>query len=333
MTLKKRVAIKVYDKNLKHSVIVTMCFVAIMGSIYFIRNLNYSKKYLLQKANEYYSKEEHFRAAKYFSKALNFNIADTEVYKKYGTSLLKLGNYSLAAKYFRLASSIDAYDDEAYCSLGDALYRKACENGDKQSFVEAIEYIERAVELNPDSEKLYLLGGLCCRGGGLYEKARTFYNKALSSDNFNKAGFYNLIGNTFDEEGNYKEAVIYYEKAVVSDNSFVTAFCSIGDMFLKMNDYESALKNYQKAIEVNEKFVPAYIKIANLYYDKNNFTKAIAVAFKVLKINPQDNSANYSLGMSYKQLGQDKESLEYLKKAAFYGNDKALKEIKRRNVL
>jgi tetratricopeptide (TPR) repeat protein len=332
--LKKKFAIKIYDKNLNHSVIITMCFIAIMGCIYFIRNLNYQKKYLLQKANEYYFKEEHFRAAKYFSKALSFNIADIEVYKKYGTSLLKLGNYSLAAKYFRLASSIDAYDEDAYYFLGDALYRKGlCENGGKESFVEAIEYIEKAVELNPNSDKLYLLAGLCCRAGGLYEKARAFYNKALSSDNFNKAGFYNLIGNTFDEEGNYKEAVLYYEKAVASDNSFVAAFCSIGDMFLKMNDYESALQNYQKAVEVDEKFVPAYIKIANLYYDKNDFTQAIVMAFKVLKINPQDNSANYSIGMSYKRLGKDKESLEYLKKAAFYGNDKALKEIKRRDVL
>ncbi|MDR3257131.1 MAG: tetratricopeptide repeat protein [Endomicrobium sp.] len=331
--LKKIPALKILDKNLKHSLIATLCFIVVTTCVYFIRDLTYSRDYILQKANEYYSKEKHFRAARYFSKAIKLNVSDAEVYKKYGTSLLKLGNYSLAAKYFGLASSIDSYDEDAYYFLGNALYRKAYETGDKEAFLQAVEYIERAIELNPDSEKLYLLAGLCCRGGEFYEKARTFYNKALASNKFNKAGFYNLIGNIFDEEGNYKEAAFYYGKAISHDNSFAVAFCNRGDMFLKTDDYESALQNYQKAVEIDETFIIAHIKIANFYYDKNNFSDSIIAALKALKINSEDNNANYILGMSYKQLGRYKESLDYLKKAAFYGNDNALKEIKRQNVL
>lgn len=199
--------------------------------------------------------------------------------------------------------------------------------------MQAVEYIEKGIELNPDSEKLYLLAGLCLRAVGLYEKARDFYNKALTSNKFNKAGFYNLIGNTFDEEGNYKKAAAYYEKASKYDNSFVAAFCNMGDMFVKMNDYESALQNYQKALEIDGKFIVPYIKIASLYYYKDDFAKSSREALKALKINTADNEANYILGMSYKKLGKYKESLEYFKKAAFYGNDKAVKEIKRLNVL
>jgi tetratricopeptide (TPR) repeat protein len=331
--LKKLLAKKFQDKNLKYSFIITLCFIVVIVCIYFTRDLNYSREYLLQKANEYYSHEEYFRAARYFAKAMELNISDPQIYKKYGNSLLKLGNYTLAIEYFRLASSVDFYDADAYYFLGDALYRKALETNDKEAFIKSVEYIEKGIELNPDSEKLYLLAGLCCRKCGFYEKARSFYNKALTSDKFSKASLYNLIGNTFEEEGNYKDATLYYEKAVSHDDSFALAFCSKGDMFLKIGNYESALENYQKAIEIDVNFMLPYIKMANIYYDKNNFRRAAKQSLKVLKVNPEDNIANYILGMSYKQIGNDKKSLEYLKKAAFYGNDNAVKEIKRLNVL
>jgi tetratricopeptide (TPR) repeat protein len=294
--VKKILSRKIPDKNLKYSFIITLCFIAAGICVYFIRHLNYSREYLLQKANEYYSNEEHFHAARYFAKVIKVNVSEPDVYKRYGISLLKLGNYSLAEKYFRLVSSIDSYNEDSYYFLGDALYRKALETNDKDTFLQAAEYIEKGIDLNP-------------------------------------SGFYNLIGNTFDEEGNYKEAILYYEKAILHDNSFVVAFCNIGDMFAKMDNYESAVQNYQKALELDGNFIAPYIKIANLYYDKNNFTESAKEALKALKINPEDNNANYILGMSYKQLGKEKESLEYLKKAAFYGNDKAVKEIKRQNVL
>jgi tetratricopeptide (TPR) repeat protein len=329
----KKVCKKIPDKNLNYSFIITLCFIVMVICVYYIRDLNYSKEYLLQKANEYYSAEEYFRAARYFAKAMKLNVSCPQVYKKYGNSLLKLGNYTLAIEYFKLAGSINFYDADVYYFLGDALYRKALERDDKESFIKAVEYIEKGIDLNPDSEKLYFLAGLCCKKGRFYEKARSFYNRALISDKFNKANLYNLIGNTFEEEGNYKDATLYYEKAVSHDDSFTLAFCSKGDMFLKINDYESALKNYQKAIEIDANFIVPYIKMANIYYNRNNFVKAAKQSLKALKINPEDNNANYLLGMSYKQLGNDRKSLRYLKKAALYGNDNAVKEIKRLNVL
>jgi tetratricopeptide (TPR) repeat protein len=304
-----------------------------VACVYFVRCLNYSRQYLLQKANEYYSNEKHFRAARYFAKVVKFNTLDTDVYRKYGISLLKLGNYTLAAKYFGLVLSIDFYDEDAYYFLGDALYRKFMDSSDKSTLLEAVEYIEKGIELNPDSEKLYLLAGLCCKGGGFYEKARGFYNKALASNKFSKAGFYNLIGNTFNEESNYKEALLYYKKAYMHDDSFSGALCNMGDMLAKMNDYESALQNYQKVAKIEANSIVPYIKMANIYYDKNYFEESVRKSLKALEINHEDNNANYILGMSYKQLGKDEESLKLLKKAAFYGNDNAVKEIKRLNVL
>jgi tetratricopeptide (TPR) repeat protein len=250
------------------------------------------------------------------------------LYRNYGISLLRLGDYDLAVKYFKLATSLDSRNSDSYYYIGDALYRGASSSENKEKLLQAARYLKKAIELDPYSEKSYTLIGLCFRSYGLQENARTFYKKALLSKNFSKAGFYNLIGNTFREEGRYKEALSYYKKAKDNDRLFVAAYCSIGDMYLKLNNCKEALLNYRKAIEVDGDFIIPYISLANFYYnDKNNFYEAAKCCLKALKINPDSAKANYILGMSYKALGRKKECVEYLKKAAFCGSDDAVVEL------
>jgi tetratricopeptide (TPR) repeat protein len=300
----------------------------VSAGIYVARNLSYSKDVIMQKAGRYYADERYFMAARYFSKAIDLNASSAELYKNYGISLLKLGHYDLAAKYFKLATSLDSADSDNYYYLGDALYRGASVSGNREKFLQAVRYLEEAIKLDPHSEKLYLLIGLCFRSCGLQENARIFYKKALSSENFSTAGLYNLIGNTFREEGRYKEALSYYEKAKQNDSSFVAAYCSIGDMYLKLNNCKEALLNYRKAIKVEKDFIIPYIDLANLYYNKNNFDEAMECCLKALKINPDSSKANYILGMSYKALGKKKKCIEYFKKAAFCGSNDAVDELR-----
>lgn len=316
------------DKNLIYSAVITACFIFVTAGIYIARNLSYSKDAILQKAVEYYADERYFMAARYFSKAIDLNASSTELYRNYGTSLLRLGNYDLAVKYLKLAASLDPGDADNYYYIGNALYRKASAFKSREKFLQAVRYLEKGINLDPYSEKSYLLIGLCFRSCGLQENARVFYKKAVLSKNFSNAGFYNLIGNTFSEEGRYKEALSYYEKAKENDRSFVVAYCSIGDMHLKLNNREEALLNYRKAIKVDEDFIIPHVNLAEIHYDGNNFYEAARCCLRALRINPSSGKANYILGMSYKALGKKTECVMCLKKAAAYGNDDAVGKLR-----
>ncbi|OEG69383.1 hypothetical protein ATZ36_09895 [Candidatus Endomicrobiellum trichonymphae] len=319
---------KLSDKNLIYSVIITVCFIFAIVGTYIAGNLSYSKDAILQKAGGYYADERYFMAARYFSKAVDLNASSTELYRNYGTSLLRLGNYDLAVKYFKLALILDPGDSDNYYYVGNALYREASAFESREKFLQAVRYLEKAKNLDPYSEKSYLLIGLCFRSCGLQENARTFYKKAILSKKFSNAGFYNLIGNTFREEGRYKEALSYYEKAKENDSSFVAAYCSVGDMYLKLNNRAEALLNYCKAIKVNKDFIIPYISLAEIYCSGNNFYEAVECCLKALRINPDSDKANYILGMSYKALGRKKECVKYLKKAVVCGNDYAVGELR-----
>jgi tetratricopeptide (TPR) repeat protein len=314
---------KTADKNLKHSTIITICFITLSIAVYVFRSLSCSRDNILQKANEYFENTQYFMAAKYFDKIIDSGVLEVDVYKNYGTALLKLGNYDKSLKYFKLALNLDPYDYDNYYCIGNVLYHKANKFKEKAIFLQAVEYLEKGINLSLDFEELYLLIGLCYRGCGFYENARSCYNRALLCEKFNKAGFYNLIGNTYREENKYKEALSYYKKAKECDPLFASAYCSAGDMCLKLKNDNEALLNYKKAIEVNEGFITPYVSLANFYYDRNNFYEAKKWLLKALKINKDNDMANYILGMVYKNLGMQENSLEYLKHAAFCGNDDA----------
>jgi tetratricopeptide (TPR) repeat protein len=181
--------LKPSDKNLIYSAIITVCFIFAAVGIYIVENLSYSKDTILQKAVGYYANERYFMAARYFNKAVDLNASSAELYRNYGISLLRLGNYSLAVKYFKLAVNLDPDDSDNYYYVGNALYREASVFENKEKFLQATHYLEKAINLDPYSEKSYILIGLCFRNCGLRENARTFYKRAVLSKNFKQRRF------------------------------------------------------------------------------------------------------------------------------------------------
>jgi tetratricopeptide (TPR) repeat protein len=325
MKIKKK---KKPDINFKISFAATVCYVLFLTLAYFVRNAGYSQDVIIQKANGYYINERYFLAARYYGKALEISSGGAELFKNYGVTLSKLGHYDAAVKYLKYSVEIDEYNPETYYCLGNACYLKACETNNKEDFLQAAQYLEKASGLAPDVEKYYLLTGLSYRSCGMQETARAWYRRALLSGNFSQAGFYNLIGHTFREEERYKEAASLYKRAVEADYSFVAAYCNMGDMCVKDNDTAGALKYYEKAIEINPDFAVSYIKIGDVYYEQKNYGKSAEWYLQAILADPDNDKANYLLGMSYKASGKRRDAVEYFKKAAERGNDDAVYELR-----
>lgn len=319
---------KKVDTNLRISILITLCFVLAGLVVYYVKNMSYSKEVILQKANNYYIGEQYFLAAKYYAKAIELKAADADMLRNYGIVLTKLGNYDSAIKYLKLSEEADRYNFETYYCIGNAYYQKAKVSNNADDFIASAKYLEKAINLSPDTEKSYLLIGLCYRSCGLQENARAWYRRALLSGNFSQAGFYNLIGHTFREEERYKDAISYYKRATSADYSFVAAYCNVGDMYLKCNESNQALYYYEKAIEVNENYIVPYIRIGSLYADQGKYDEAIPWYLHALNINSDNEKANYLIGIAYKEIGRKNDAVTHLKAAAFRGSDDAVYELR-----
>ena len=316
------------DTNLRYSIIITLCFILAGLGVYYVKNMSYSKDVILQKANNYYINEQFFSAAKYYAKAIELKASGADMLRNYGIVLTKLGNFDSAIKNLKLSEEADRYNFETYYCLGNAYYQKAKVTNNADHFLAGAGYLEKAINLSPDTEKSYLLIGLCYRSCGLQENARAWYRRALLSGNFSQAGFYNLIGHTFREEERYKDAMSYYKRATDSDYSFAAAYCNVGDMYVKINEDSQALAYYEKAIEVNDSFIVPYIRIGSLYAGQNKYDEAISWYLLALRINRDDERANYLIGIAYKEIGRKNDAVTHLKEAAFRGSDDAVYELR-----
>jgi len=320
------------DKNLRVSVIITLCVIFAGALIYGVKNIGYSKIVLLKKADDYYVQEHYFKAAQYYSKAADLDRNNPEIYFAYASALVKTGNFDAAIKNFKKVLDINPGNAEAYYALGDAYCRKAALGNNASEYDNAEAALAKAIEAAPNMEKAYVLMGECLRANAKTDEARFWYSKALTVKGFDKAGFYNLIGHTFFEEKKYKEASDYYGKAVAANPSFVAAYCNLGDMLVKMGDDQNAIETYAKAADVNWKSAIAYVKMAEIYYKRVEYDSVLDMCVKALSVNPEDAKANYLTGMVYRTWGRESQGIDYLKRAAYYGSDEAVVELRNAGV-
>jgi tetratricopeptide (TPR) repeat protein len=317
------------DKNFNFSIIATIVFVFICFIVYAVEISNYSDANILKKADENYLTEQYFTAVKYYARAFKINPnRSAEVSRDYSMSLIKLANYDLAIKHLKTIQEAYPENSEDLYNLAYAIYSKAKQTGDNQGYMEAANYLESAVNLDKEMEKSYLLMGLCYRGAGLYDKARATYNRAAGIQTFSRSVFYNLIGHTFAENEEYRQAAEYYKMSIAADQSNMLAYLNLGNVYSLLNETELALDNYKKSIEFAGDFVVPYVKIGELYMNSERYYEAIQWLSQALKVNPEHADASYMIAIAYQKTDRQKEMIDYLKKAARLGSDQAVYKLK-----
>jgi tetratricopeptide (TPR) repeat protein len=99
-----------------------------------------------------------------------------------------------------------------------------------------------------------------------YDKTEELYNVLLkqTSDEGEKALYYNQLGRIKDDQSDYENAIEYYENALeiyqktVPRNypSLAIFYNNIGLVYKHMKAYTNAISCYKKALEIEQKIVP-----------------------------------------------------------------------------
>lgn len=327
--LKTKIKVKV-DTNFNASVKGTIIFVAALAIYYLAINLYYSGENFAQKADESFMQGDYFKTAQYYRKAISLKYTSADIYEKYGISLIKTGNYVLAESNLKKALALSPESPTALYNLANAMYLNAClvklsEPSNEEvteAFIESAYYLKEAIRVDPKMKEAYVLIGLCYREVGQYQEALFWYNKAVEL--FSKVEFYNLMGRTLVEETKYSDAIEVYRRAIDYDKDSFITYYNIGEAYTKINDINSAMQSYEKAIELNPDYVESYIKIGGIYMDNQQYEEALQWFIEALKVRPENAQANFFAGITAKSLNRTNEAVEYLKKAAYYGNDAAV---------
>ncbi len=191
-------------------------------------------------------------------------------------------NGEAACKFYLKAISIYPYDAFIW-------YNLAVETKDNSK---AIEYCQKAIELNPDYINSYL-----------------------------------KLGYIFKKMDRHDEAINYYQKALKLEPNNGSAINGIGNVYLHLKKYKEAMPYFQSFIKLEPEQGVGYNNLGCCYDGLNNFSKAIECYKQALLIDPIDWITTENLGLVLYRMGKIKEGLSYKDKALSLAKSKKNKDM------
>lgn len=122
---------------------------------------------------------------------------------------------------------------------------------------EAVKFLNKALELNPNRPDVYDALGWVAFTKGAYEESITHWKKALEID-AKLPGLRSSIAFSLMALDRGSEAIEQLEKNIQIFPKSVYSHFLLGQAYLQQKDYENAKKHYQIAIELDQNYVNAY---------------------------------------------------------------------------
>lgn len=117
---------------------------------------------------------------------------------------------------------------------------------------EAVEYIQKAIELNPRADYMLSLGGLYIVLKK-YNLAEVILKRAVAIDG-NNPDVHSNLGILYSEKGEFNKAIRKFERAIELNPKSADYFFNLGLVYFRMHKKDRATPFFQRAIELN----PAY---------------------------------------------------------------------------
>lgn len=178
-----------------------------------------------------------------YEKALLLNDAEPNVHNSLGVCYAQLDRMEQAMKHFNLAAEATPGDFMAHFNMGCALAAAARNE-------EAVESLERSLELQPDHGDTMLQLGLLAKGRGDIAGAAEFLGRAAKSDGC-RAGVHRHLGEVLMAQGRLAEAEESFNLAVKQQPRDAAGLAGLAGLYLERGaNLEIALSLAQRAVEL-----------------------------------------------------------------------------------
>ena len=230
------------------------------------------------------------KANYHFNKANKF--FQDEMYRK------AIPEYEMALKYNPNLVPAYHYLGECY----KALYRPGLKTEEnKVRAKKALEYLKKALELNPDNKDIILSLGDMYNKLRDFKNAEEFYLKILEMEP-NKVENYYVVAEFYKSYAGQEEKQKKEEKPVrvVGGKVIEKPEEKKEKTFEEMTPIEKAEEMYKRVIEMNPNDIDAYARLANFYQEPplNNFDKAKEYWEKIIELDPNNAVAYSQLGVN-----------------------------------
>ena len=197
----------------------------------------------LEKANEFYIRQNYVSALEYYNHALETDPNSAEAYNNRGLTYYHLNQNTNALSDFSRAIDLDKNFSHAYNNRGMILNSMGQHS-------QAIPDFDQALKLNPKFAYALNNRGNAYAAIGKYQNAvQDLKSAAKISDN--SAEIHNNLGNVYQATEKYSDAIKEYSKAIKLNSNYFEAFYNRSIVYYMQKKYSEALSDARRAVELN----------------------------------------------------------------------------------
>jgi len=181
--------------------------------------------------------------------------------------------------------------------------RSWVDRADVVLLADAPAYYTEYLRNNPNSSAAYINRGLSWDDKGEYDNAIKDYTEAIRlRPEFAMA--YRNRGVVWKAKGEYDNAIKDYTEAIRLRPEFAIAYNNRGNSWYDKGELDNAIKDFTEAIRLNPKYESAYIIRGIAWYDKGEYDNAIKDFTEAIRLNPEDAMAYNNRGNAWEAKGE-----------------------------
>ena len=186
--------------------------------------------------------------------------------------------------------ALDYFDRAININLDydEAWHRRGCLLCDDLGrYEEAIASFDRAIQINPDYDKFWDNKGVALSKAGRHEEALSCYDRAITINPDNYKSLYKK-GSSLLYLERYEEALEYYNRGISINTDYVDIWNSKGFSLHNLGRYEEALESYNRAIIIDPDHYFALGNKANSLYSLMRYEESIEFYDRLLALQKGD---------------------------------------------
>lgn len=213
------------------------------------------------------------------------NIPDPELSK--ALTYHKAGEFQRALKGYKRVLKKNPRHRDALVLGSQAAFHAGLQR-------EAIRWMEKACQLNPnDADALYNLG-VMFKAKSELSKAQSAFAKAIQANPNFALAHYNF-GMTLFEENKYAEAVESFDKAIAADPAMADAHASKGFVLRELEEVDEAITAYREAIRLQPQNAKTWSGLAVCLQENDQLEEAVEANRNAIAVNPDYPEATANL--------------------------------------
>jgi len=232
---------------------------------------------------------------------------DSDLHLAKGNLYSQLEKPEKAIEEYQKAITGAEYLDEIYSSI-------AFEYENTGKYDLAIDYLLKALQLNPENDAAIYEFAFCCEVSQKTDYCIEFLRNFLNINPYSVAAWFNL-GIAYSNIELYEKAIDAYDFVLAIDDTFSSAYFNKANCHANTGDYNKAIETYVETFFYEDAEPITYYYIAECYEKLKKFNLSIEYYQKAIKLDPEFADAWMGLGISYDELGKPQSALPFIEKA------------------